>query len=751
MMLHRGSPFLVALMILSGTIRLRAEGTEKFSVKPPASWVQAAELPQNSPGVSMLLDDHQTRVTDRSVERYVRHTQLIATQKDLEDFGHVEIEFEPSYQSLAIHFIQIRRSDKVIDALRSTDIRVLHREEELEEQIFNGTVQAVAILQDLRVGDIVDVAYTVTGQNPVMGGKYSGTVSLDLRLPVKYLRSRLLWPSKRKLFLRSHNTMIEPKVTPGVETEYVWERHDVVALPEEDNVPSWYRNGSWIDVSEFENWRDVVQWALPLYTPGSLSHHLAVRIEAIAKNSSTPADRVVAALRLVQDEVRYLGIEMGPHSHQPTAPSKVLERRFGDCKDKALLLTTILRELGIDAAPALVDTEFGKELHQRQPSPIAFDHVIVTVRLDGKTYWLDGTNSFQRGRLQQFYSPNFGKALVLREETTSLEDIPVSVTTAPSVLVSEKYQVQDTTSPVSFTVTTTYIGEAADDFRYHFARTTLEKLSDSYLNYYADENPGIEKNGLPEIKDDEADNVIIVRENYTIPDFWNDSKHYLRADRIAGEIEKPRVSRRSLPLAVRYPLNIAQRIEIEMPGEGYESAVTRSFTNETVEFHFNRTREGKRLVLDYSLKTRRDHVPAKEVQKHLATLDSIWDSTGYNLPMQSARKQFSPTGALTVFVLALGMIGGGAFFFHRVMTRRRAFHTQPRSKLGSDPSTPIPVLNGEAMLKHRALKCRCGFRLELQKESFTEERILFDGERITVLRGNCTQCRTEQDVYFKEA
>ena len=90
MLSHRKCPFLAAVMILSGTLHLWAEGAEKFSAKPPPSWVLTAELPQNSPGMSMLLDDHQTRVTDRSVERYVQHTQLIATQRDLEDFGHVQ-------------------------------------------------------------------------------------------------------------------------------------------------------------------------------------------------------------------------------------------------------------------------------------------------------------------------------------------------------------------------------------------------------------------------------------------------------------------------------------------------------------------------------------------------------------------------------------------------------------------------------------------------------------------------------------
>src|SRR5262245_61053879 len=108
MILLRGRSLILAAIILFSASLL--QGKETFDIKPPASWVQTAALPEHSPGgASMLLDDHQIRVTDGTVERYTRHTQLIAVQKDLQDYGQVEIEFEPSYQALTIHFIQIRR------------------------------------------------------------------------------------------------------------------------------------------------------------------------------------------------------------------------------------------------------------------------------------------------------------------------------------------------------------------------------------------------------------------------------------------------------------------------------------------------------------------------------------------------------------------------------------------------------------------------------------------------------------------
>ena len=82
----------------------------------------------------------------------------------------------------------------------------------------------------------------------------------------------------------------------------------------------------------------------------------------IAAEHSDPAGRAAAVLQLVQREIRYLGIEVGAGSHAPCAPALVCQRRFGDGKDKALLMVALLEALGVEAAPALVDTDVDADL-----------------------------------------------------------------------------------------------------------------------------------------------------------------------------------------------------------------------------------------------------------------------------------------------------------------------------------------------------------------------------------------------------
>src|SRR5690606_12491954 len=123
--------------------------------------------------------------------------------------------------------------------------------------------------------------------------------------------------------------------------------------------------------------------------PDELETSIESEIKRIASTETSDEGRLLAALRFVQGEIRYLGVEVGPGSHAPSPPDQVLARRLGDCKDKTLLTVTLLDRLGIEAHPPLVATGLRRAIAQRLPSPGAFDHVIVLAKLDGQFIWLD--------------------------------------------------------------------------------------------------------------------------------------------------------------------------------------------------------------------------------------------------------------------------------------------------------------------------------------------------------------------------
>src|SRR3982750_3322319 len=99
---------------------------------------------------------------------------------------------------------------------------------------------------------------------------------------------------------------------------------------------------------------------------------LSAAVDGVARGSSDPATRVAAVLRLVQRQVRYLGGEIGAGTHAPSAPDLVYARRWGDCKEKALLMVAMLHALGVDASPALVNTERRDDIDHDLPNAGSF-------------------------------------------------------------------------------------------------------------------------------------------------------------------------------------------------------------------------------------------------------------------------------------------------------------------------------------------------------------------------------------------
>ena len=755
---------LVACCVLCAG-QFATQAKPSFSVRPPQSWVkvnvadlsrknEAGKLAGTSTGSSsILLDDYQIRVSAKGTERYYHYAQKIETTAGLNDLSQLKLYFEPSYQQLTIHSLRVYRDGNTIDALKPSEIKVIQKEDQLDQQLYNGMLAALIFINDLRVGDVVDYAYTVTGENPVLGGRFADRIYLADSQAAQRLLVRVVWPTQRSLEIKKHNTNLDPVVqTTGDEAEYLWDRLNTPAVEFEDSTPGWVERFPAVDLTEFKTWEDVVQWALPLFKVSKANPpQLEAKVQGWKSKLQTPELRLIAALRFVQDEVRYLGIEMGRYSHQPSQPARVFSRRFGDCKDKSFLLSTILNSMGIDAAPALVNARTGKSLDNWQPSPFAFNHVIVQVRLAGRTYWLDPTISSQRGGLGSYYDPPYARALVVREGAGALETIPQPSSSSGSTTVREIYTLNDG-APVTYWVETVYSGDNADEMRANLAGESREELGRTALNYYASEMQSIRAEGLPQVRDDEAANTITISERYIIDNFWKEESHSFIADRIYNELGRPGISRRSLPLEVSYPLTIHQTTEIELPAAERVPLHSGSVTDTALHLDYTESRVGSRVKLEYWLKALDDHVPVEQVARHMEALEEMRSAAVFQLPgrVGSGRRGGS-SGAIIGLVSVLALLSVAVVFLLRRLRKTPAAEARkkPPASPGSTPDSAISVDTSEEILTFLAsVKCRCGKRPYQPESPPARERFTYDERRLTGVRMKCPDCGQSVDLYF---
>lgn len=621
-----------------------------FDIAAPGRWVRsiAPVLPaggEPSPGgILYLLMDRQESVEPPALYRH--EARQITSENGVQDGASITVSFDPSYQKLVFHSIVVTRDGSKTNRLDRSQIKLLHRERDMERYVYDGAYTAQCDLEDVRIGDIIEFAYTIGGANPVKTGKYSSSFDTQWRHPVRHAFTRVVYPANRKIEYRAHNRELNPTITTtGTVSEWLWEEVDTPPRRIADDTPTDYYPRGWVEFSEFHDWREVVTWAMPLLvvqTPPS--RELDERVDQL-KAIPNREQQIIAALRFVQDEIRYLGNESGVNSHRPTSPAEVLRRRFGDCKEKVLLLATILRRMDIPAAPALVNTSERGAVAERLPSPDAFDHAILQVKFAGSTYWLDATRAHQHGPLGQIYVTDFKLALVIAAETEALTSATQASGSLPRKRISNRFRIGAPDADSELDVVTEFQGEAAERIRGVLQETGRENLQKDYLQYYTRRFPETERRQPMEFVEIEGQNACRISEFYRIPKLWelNEKENRYEVSLYPGEVDQAigtsGASQRDEPLRIEHPRDVTEEIHASMFDDWQLPAETNEVANEFFRYREVATVSGRELKLIYSYETLTDRVPVAQLPKYNAAVNKVRDGLGYRLRYTTPAQQ----------------------------------------------------------------------------------------------------------------
>jgi transglutaminase-like putative cysteine protease len=708
----RFSVLLIILLELVFTSSLHAQG---YRIEPVPDWVKSvqplpddqADQQNNSNGVSYLLVDEQWQIREGRQSHYAHIVDKALNSSGVEEVSQISIDFDPAYQSLILHQIRIHRDDRILDRINRSQIDLIQREKELDYQVYDGSKTLNVFIEDVRPGDNMEYSYTIEGANPVFSGHFSEHLDMRWGVPVGRVHYRVLWPSSRPLHIRNHETGIEPvKRTSGQNTEYVWNEDRIESLVSDKEVPDWYDPFPVVYLSDMASWGEVGAWAWPLYKPVINTPALQAVTAPILKTTNTVEQRVLAALHFVQDEVRYLGIEMGARSHEPNAPDAVIRQRFGDCKDKSRLLVSLLQGMGVEASPALVNTDSGMLLKDALPSPTEFDHTIVLARVNGRNYWLDPTRSHQGGSLDAIYQPDYDYALVVSDHDPDLVKMSDDINTVHGKTVEETFDIRDGfDKPVNYRIVTQHVGYYADSLREQLAEMNPYRIAQSFLNYTAHYYPDVRIADSLGIDDDDKLNRITLTEHYAIPDIWtkSDDERYIIADfqpyLINDYIKEVSAPIRTMPYAVTHPVRYQQTTRILLP-EG--SSFEKEFDEiEDKAFRFTRRVDfsDNALVLDYLYESLADHVNPGDIKAYSKNVRAVQNLAAYRIHAPDPARKFGEfrfdagdINWLMVIIIVLAFAGAG------LLSYKYLYLYDPPCPPADHPDTRLEGLGGWLIL-----------------------------------------------------
>src|SRR5208282_3968257 len=215
--------------------------------------------------------------------------------------------------------------------------------------------------------------------------------SFQHRIPVKEARYSLQLPSgwEYKAIWINH---AEVQPTPAGANQWQWVVTDVPAIREEDDMPPWRGVASQMVVSffppggsgkkGFENWNDMARWEGSLFQgQRDPSPEIKQKVVALTASAPTTLAKMQAIAAFVQKEIRYVAIELGIGGWQPHPARDVYSHKYGDCKDKATLMSAMLKEIGVDSYYLDINMHRGGVTPTTPPLMYWFNHEILAIRL----------------------------------------------------------------------------------------------------------------------------------------------------------------------------------------------------------------------------------------------------------------------------------------------------------------------------------------------------------------------------------
>lgn len=643
--------------------------SERFSLESAPAWAEQPDfdalLARNrETGAVNLYFQQEQHCPSRG--RYVRNVYRLENAEAVKAGSNVEFELDPSRYRLAVHFIRVVRNGQVVSEAEEGEFRFIQPEEARHSLVFDGRYLVIHLLEDVRVGDVIDIASTTYNVDPTFPGHHFGGFLACAPAGSDFVRAALHHPTEIPIYSRVQGGDVEFQTLsqPDGSTVEVLEAENEKPKKFSGYAPSWYQQLPALMWTSYRTWGEVAKAIDQLWNREIGDGYEDPLIEeCIAVLGLDPSasiqDRVDQIIRFVQDEIRYLSLSEGIYSLVPRTPGRVLAKRFGDCKDKSILLAALLQKAGVEAHPVLVSTGRQEFVIDAPPSPGAFDHAIVRIQLGDQTRWVDPTMTGQGGNFDSRQSFPFGRGLVIGDEPGELTEILAGDSAATEMKVEEDIYLEG--GKLRIELVTTASGTEADAMRMQRARSGSEQFEEGLREFTARfyQNAAISK--PMEWRDDLQKNVIRSVEHYTADAVTEDSpipemgKHYPITPVVVGTrilvLEKGDFP--DTPVALPYPMNLVHKIRFHHSLHGVKWNPTReSIQGPGFRYEFNSATVSKRVDFVFTFSTTKRHLETGELPEYREKVQSVFASLGRGVPAgRTAARNLAWIAPVVIFVI----------------------------------------------------------------------------------------------------
>lgn len=319
----------------------------------------------------------------------------VANAQGARDGRAYTLRYDPSSERYELRTARVYHPDGSVD--EGTQVDEFNVSSDPATRMYFSSRIVRLTFPNLSPGDVVEVRWRTDDVSPRNAfADYFGDLQVvQAPVPRAHFVYELRAPATREFFV--HTTALpggrvltlDERVEADTRVRR-WSADDVPAVPPEERAPGQTERAAYIHLSTYRDWAEVGRWYWGLVREQLvLDDRLRGIVRELTAGLTTDRDRVRAIYRWVITHTRYVALEFGIHGFKPYAVPQVCTRGFGDCKDKASVIVTMLREAGVEASLVLLRTRANGAVATEPASLAVFDHAIAYVpSLD---LFLDGT------------------------------------------------------------------------------------------------------------------------------------------------------------------------------------------------------------------------------------------------------------------------------------------------------------------------------------------------------------------------
>ncbi len=349
-------------------------------------------------GALILLCDERVEITPQDTEvSYMHYVIKILNERGKESFSETHIGYDSTYDKVELEYARTIKPDGTVVDVGARHIRDVSRY--MNFPLYSNA--RVYIISFPEISEGASIEYKVKVYRNQLINKKDFVISYPVQSsePIMKADFTLTLPKAKKLHITKSNEKyndFKADLSPVVKEEsgnliYAWQFKDIPQIVPESNMPPGIEINPSIFMSTFASWQEIYNWWWEL-AKDKIEADKAIKdkVGELTKGIDSEEARMRAIYNFCAQKIRYVAVEYGQAGYEPHRAPDIFKNKYGDCKDQAILLVTMLKEAGITAWPVLISTKDYYDLNADFPSML-FNHCIAALNLRDKIIFLDPT------------------------------------------------------------------------------------------------------------------------------------------------------------------------------------------------------------------------------------------------------------------------------------------------------------------------------------------------------------------------